>query len=96
MVTFINQLTVTGTSEEFERISAGMSEFMSAQPGYLNHRLLRSLRQPENYVEIAEWENPEAHLAAVRSDEFQQFIKELGKVVAKPTPGLFEDVKAAH
>lgn len=96
MVTFINQLTVTGTVEEFEKISAKLSEFMSAQPGYLSHRLLRSLRSPETYVELAEWENPEAHQAAVRSETFQLLIKELAQVVAKPTPGLFEDVKAGH
>ncbi|HWB38516.1 MAG TPA: AMP-binding protein, partial [Rugosimonospora sp.] len=96
MVTFINQLTVTGSAEEFEKISARMSEFMASRPGYLNHRLLRSLRAPESYVEIAEWENPEAHQAAVRSDEFQALISELGRVVAKPTPGLFTDVKPAH
>jgi long-chain acyl-CoA synthetase len=96
MVTLVNQLTVTGDPATFEQISARMSGFMSEQPGYLSHRLLRSLRQPEIYVEIAEWETAEAHGAALRSDTFQGLIKELSQVVAKPSPGIYEDVKAAH
>jgi heme-degrading monooxygenase HmoA len=96
MVTLVNQLTVTGDPAQFEEISARMSGFMAEQPGYLSHRLLRSLRQPEVYVEIAEWETADAHGAALRSDAFQGLIRELAQVVAKPSPGLYEDVKAGH
>ncbi len=96
MVTFINQLTVTGSVEEFEAISARLSDFMSAQPGYLSHRLLRSLRRPNVFVEIAEWQEAPAHQAAVRSDEFQALIRELAQVVEKPAPDLFEEIKANH
>ncbi len=96
MVTLVNQLTVTGDVSDFERVSASMSSFMSAQPGYLNHRLLRSLRQPEVFVEIAEWQDAASHMAAVRSDAFQGLVKELGGLVAKPAPGLYEDVKLEH
>jgi long-chain acyl-CoA synthetase len=94
MVTLINQLTVVGDADEFEKVSARMSEFMAAQPGYRSHRLLRSLREPNVYVELAEWTDAEAHQTALRSDTFQGFIGELRALVAKPTPGLFADVKA--
>jgi len=93
MVTFINNLTVTGDVTEFEQISAKLSDFMSEQPGYRKHALLRSLRRPEAFVEIAEWDDAEAHQRAVRSDSFQQLIRELAKVVAKPQPDLYEAVR---
>lgn len=96
MVTLVNQLTVTGDIAAFEDVNARMSEFMAAQPGYLSHRLLRSLREPQVYVEIAEWQEPSAHMAAVRSDAFQGFVRELSALVSKPTPGLYEDVKPGH
>jgi len=96
MVTLVNQLTVTGDQAAFEDVNARMSRFMSEQPGYLSHRLLHSLREPRVYVELAEWENPESHVAAVRSDTFQGFVRELAALVAKPVPGLYEDVKPGH
>lgn len=95
MVTLINQLVVTGDVEEFLAVAERLSAFMSRQPGYRSHSLLRSLREPLTYVELAEWDRPEQHGAAVRSDEFQALIQELAKVVAKPSPGLFETVRPA-
>jgi quinol monooxygenase YgiN len=95
MVTLINQLTVTGSVEEFERVTEELTAYMCRQPGYLGYRTLRSISKPNVFVEIAEWESAEAHRAAVTSEGFQSRVRQLAGLVAKPTPDLYETVREA-
>ncbi|GGZ81714.1 antibiotic biosynthesis monooxygenase family protein [Streptomyces echinoruber] len=92
MATLINELKVIGDVEDFERITAGITEYMRQQPGYISHRMLRSLRRPGVFVEIAEWERPEDHVRAVQSEGFRSRVQELAGVIEKPSPDLYEPV----
>jgi heme-degrading monooxygenase HmoA len=92
MVTLVNKLTVTGDVEVFHRITAGLTEFMRSQPGYIRSQLLRSVRDENVYIEIAEWEEVQAHQRAVRSEGFRERVRGLGDV-ASVDPGLYETVR---
>lgn len=92
MVTLINRFTVKeGGNEEFEKILDGLTGYMSAQPGFLGHRLLRSVRNRQVYVETAEWSDAESHRNAMGGEEFRSHIQRLGSV-ATPDPDIFETV----
>jgi len=91
MVTLINYFTVQGDSAEFERVFEASSEFMVNQPGFISHRLVKSINKPGCYVNIALWESAEAHMNVVRSEGFARHLKELAEV-ATASPDLYSDV----
>jgi len=92
MVTLINRFVVSeGKGEEFEKILTGITEYMSDQPGFLGHRLYRSLKNPEVYIETAQWKDAESHRTAMRAEAFRDRVQALGGV-AKPDPDVFETV----
>lgn len=91
MVTLINVFTVTGDADEFERVFAASSEFMRSQPGFVDHSLVRSLRRPGVYVNIAHWTDPGAHQRVVQSEGFRAHIAQLAQV-AKAEPDLYAPV----
>jgi long-chain acyl-CoA synthetase len=91
MATVINRLTVTGDSAEFEKIIGQITEYMSAQPGFVEHRLMRSLRRPEIYVEMARWSDADSHRAAMQGEGFRSRVRELS-AVATAEPDVFADV----
>jgi long-chain acyl-CoA synthetase len=91
VVTLVNKFTVTGQPEEFEKIWAASSDFMREQPGFISFRLVRSLRDRQVYVNIAEWKDAESHQQVMRGTAFQKHIAELG-AVARPEPMLCESV----
>jgi heme-degrading monooxygenase HmoA len=92
MVTLVNKLTATGDIDEFTRILERLTEYMRAQPGYVSSELLRSVRNPAVYVEIARWETADAHRAAVTSDGFRQRVAGLG-AVATVDPDVYDAVR---
>ncbi|HEV2376973.1 MAG TPA: antibiotic biosynthesis monooxygenase family protein [Streptosporangiaceae bacterium] len=87
----INRLTVTGDPAEFERIIARITEYMTAQPGFVEHSLMRSLRRPEVYVEMARWTDADSHRKAMQGEEFQRRVRELSSV-AQADPDVFAEV----
>jgi long-chain acyl-CoA synthetase len=87
MVILVNKFTVTADPAEFERIWADSSHFMRQQPGFISFRLVRSVQDPQVYINIAEWADAQAHRRAMRSDDFQAHISQLANV-AKPEPHL--------
>jgi quinol monooxygenase YgiN len=89
MVTVINRLTVTGDEAEFRRVLAEITAYMTAQPGFLSHRLYRSVRRPEVFVETAEWSEASAHRAAMLDPRFADWIGTLGKH-AEAEPDVFQ------
>ncbi|HEX4725575.1 MAG TPA: antibiotic biosynthesis monooxygenase family protein [Pseudonocardiaceae bacterium] len=91
MAMLVNKFTVVGNPDEFERIWQASSEFMRHQPGFVSFRLVRSVREPQVYFNIAEWADVAAHEWVVRSPAFQEHISELAKV-AKPEPSMCETV----
>ncbi|MFJ5303159.1 antibiotic biosynthesis monooxygenase family protein [Streptomyces sp. NPDC088350] len=46
MITFVNRFGVHGSTVEFERVFDETSQFFSARPGFLRHRLLRHADRP--------------------------------------------------
>lgn len=87
MFHFINRFTVTGDTEEFERILGEINAYMSAQPGFRRHRLYRSVKDPNVYVETAEWESAELHREALRGEGFLVGIKKvMAHASAEPAP----------
>lgn len=93
MVTFVNELHVKGDAADFERISEDLTSYMIQQPGYVSHQMLRSLRRPDVFLEIAVWASAEDHSRAVGSDGFRDRVRHLVEVIEKPSPDLFEVVR---
>jgi len=91
MVTFINRLTVTGSVEEFEELLDGITEYMTAQPGFQSRRLYRSSRNPQVFVEVAEWSDAAAHSAAMRNPAFGERVGKL-RALATAEPDMFATV----
>jgi len=91
MVTLINAFTVRGSGEEFERVFKASTELMCRQPGFIHFRLVHSLRRPDVYVNIAQWEDPASHQRVVQSEEFQVHIHDLAEV-ADASPDLYSTV----
>ena len=81
MVTFITRFTVKGDPAEFERVFTDHAEFMKAQLGFLGFQLVRSLSNPNSYVNIGQWRDADAHRAVVTNPEFQQHAKAMRALV---------------
>ncbi|MER6687599.1 antibiotic biosynthesis monooxygenase family protein [Streptomyces minutiscleroticus] len=89
MITVINRLTVHGDVPTFEQVLKGITAHMSGQPGFIGHRLYRSLRNPQVFIETAQWTDAASHRAAMQAEAFQEKVKDLGGL-ATPEPDLFE------
>jgi heme-degrading monooxygenase HmoA len=73
-VVLINRFDVpTGRDKEFLSSFLEVNRHMRSQPGYLEHRLHRSLADSESgrYVNVAIWESAEALRAAHQTERFQ-------------------------
>ncbi|MEV5880474.1 antibiotic biosynthesis monooxygenase family protein [Streptomyces sp. NPDC052101] len=92
MVTFVNKLTVHGDLDAFLAVKGRLTAYMAAQPGYVSHRTLRHAADSRVFLELAVWQDAAAHGKAVRSEEFQSIVRQLGPL-ATPDPGLYETVE---
>ena len=95
MVILVNKFTLQTEPEHFEEVFNASSEFMVSQPGFINHTLVKSLSDPKIYVNIAEWESADAHLAVIASEGFRTHISTLA-TVATAEPGLYSVVKSVE
>ncbi|MEU4209185.1 antibiotic biosynthesis monooxygenase family protein [Streptomyces sp. NPDC026206] len=94
MITVINRLTVHGDTATFEKVLSGITDHMSTQPGFLSHRLHRSLNHPEIYIETAEWTDAQSHRQAMTADAFREKVRALSSL-ATPEPDIFETLEEA-
>lgn len=69
-ITFVNQFTLTGSPEEFEKSFNDTAEFFRTQPGLLTYTLHKHLEEPDKYVNIARWTDAQALRTAVRHPDF--------------------------
>ncbi|MET8155763.1 AMP-binding protein [Sphaerisporangium sp. NPDC005289] len=92
VVTIINKLTVTGDPIEFEQLLGKISGYMKSRPGFVSHRLYRSLKDPNVFVETGEWEDMASHQQAVMGSGFQEVLPELIKH-AKAEIDLYQTVE---
>jgi long-chain acyl-CoA synthetase len=96
MVILINRFTLSASQEEFEEAFEESAVFMRAQPGFIRHTLVKSLRDPDSYVNIAQWQEAADHIRVVHSPEFQAHVEALAKV-ATADPDLYSPVlEVAH
>lgn len=70
-VTFVNMFTIHATAEEFEQEFASTASFLSEQPGFLHHTLLRNISQENSYINIANWSDLASFRAALEHPEFR-------------------------
>jgi long-chain acyl-CoA synthetase len=91
MVILINNFTLSASPEKFEEAFRQSAVFMRRQPGFIRHTLVKSLRDPRCYVNIAQWQAAEDHIRAVRSPGFEAHVEALAKVAA-PDPDLYAPV----
>jgi long-chain acyl-CoA synthetase len=91
MVILLNRLTVTGDPDKFEEVFEKSSQFMRAQPGCMGHTLVKSLRNPNSYVNIARWEQAADHIRSVQNPEFMEHITALAEV-SSSDPDLYSIV----
>lgn len=91
MVILLNRLTVTADADKFEEVFAKSSKFMRTQPGFMGHTLVRSLRNPGSYVNIAHWGQAADHINGVQNPEFMEHITALAEV-SSSDPDLYSIV----
>jgi monooxygenase len=91
-VTFVNRFTVHGDSAEFERVFADTAVFLTRQPGFIRHTLVRHLTEPGSYVNIAHWSSETDLRRAVGLPEFQAHAKAL-RAVSSSEPNLYRQTQ---
>jgi heme-degrading monooxygenase HmoA len=97
MVRFINCFEVPpDRDDEFLAMFSVVNAHMSAQPGYLGHRLHRSLSPDARYrfVNYVEWETTE-HWRDAHGEEFRRLVGDPGWRQFPTTPALYEVVHEA-
>ena len=68
------------------------ADYMSRQPGFVSTRLHRALAPDARFrfINVAEWDSPQAFQAAVATDEFREIAKGAGP----GSPALYEVVRS--
>lgn len=92
MVILLNRFTVTGSPEKFEEVFKKTSEFMREQPGFMGHTLVKSLGNPNSYVNIAHWADAADHIRSVQHRDFMEHVTALAEV-ASSEPDLYSIVQ---
>ncbi len=94
MVTLVNCFEVpAGRESEFFSLWQQVNRYMRAKPGYLAHKLHRSLAPEARYrfVNVAQWES-QAHFAAAHDDGFRALVSRPEWAAFTSTPALYEVV----
>ncbi|MFD7735176.1 antibiotic biosynthesis monooxygenase family protein [Kitasatospora phosalacinea] len=95
MINFITTFTLRGDdAEAFEQLFKEHTEFMSAQPGFLGFRMLKSLSKPGSYVNVGVWADSDAHRAVVSTPEFTSHVRAMSPYV-EVTADLYTEI-ASH
>jgi len=81
MVAFITRFVVKGEPDEFERVYKEHAEFMRSQPGFVDARLLRSMRDPRVYLNIGNWRGREDHRRVTGREAFQRPARAMRELV---------------
>jgi heme-degrading monooxygenase HmoA len=94
MIKFINCFEVpAGRDVEFLALWREVNAYMAAKPGYLSHKLHRSLA-PEavyRFVNVVEWQSPE-HWEAAHDSGFRALVSLPEWADFTSTPSLYEVV----
>lgn len=79
VVTFVNTFTVTSDPQDFERVFADISEFMAAQPGFLQFTLSKHVdpARADEYVNIALWTDVQSWKDAIAAPGFADHAEKI-------------------
>lgn len=94
MVSFINCFEVPpGREEEFFALWQEVNTYMRAKPGYIGHRLHRSLAPdaPFRFINVAQWTSPKDFQAA-HDEGFRALVHQPRWAAFRSRPALFEVV----
>ena len=92
-VTLINGFEVpSGRDDVFLELWRQMNAYFSAQPGYVSHRLHRSVSPDARYrfVNVATWRSNADFQAAHSTDVFRERIQEPAWAEFSNSPALYE------
>ena len=93
-VILINPFEVPEGTDDEQFLSGWQraADYMREQPGFVNSRLHRALAPDARFrfINVAEWDSPQAFQAAVTSDEFRELAKNAGP----SSPALYEVVRS--
>lgn len=96
MITFITTFTLkSDDAETFEQLFKEHAEFMTAQPGFLGYRMVRSLSKPGTYVNVGHWADSDAHRAVLGKPEFGSHVQAMSPFV-EVQADLYTQVASAH
>jgi heme-degrading monooxygenase HmoA len=94
MIRYINCFEVPeGRDDEFMAAFAEVNDFMASRPGYLGHRLHRSLSSDARFrfVNYVEWESVD-HWRAAHGEEFRALVAKPEWSDITAVPSLYEVV----
>jgi len=91
MIVLVNSFQLKGAAEEFERVFVETSEFIRRQPGFISYRLVRSVKDPDHYLNFALWDSEAELRAATGLPDFQDHVRLL-RDLAATDPRIFEPV----
>lgn len=94
VVPFVNCFEVpTGREDAFLALWQEVNSYMAAKPGYLSHRLHRSLAPDAKFrfINYAEWESAE-HWRAAHDEGFRELVSGPEWSEISSTHGLYEVV----
>lgn len=97
-VRFINCFEVpTGREDEFFALFREVNAYMRTKPGYVSHRLHRSLTPDARFrfVNLVHWESAE-RFAAAHDDGFQQLVSKPEWAAFTSTHALYEIIHEGH
>ncbi len=93
-VTLVNCFEIpVGREEEFFALWEQVNRYMRTKPGYLGHRLHRSVAPdaPFGFVNVVEWASAEQCRAA-HDEGFQALVSQPAWSAFRSRPGLYEVV----
>ncbi len=70
----------TAHGADFEMAMSELKEVLAASPGYIGHRVIRSIESPDRFVLLVEWESVEDHMVGFRqSARFDEWAGRLAR-----------------
>ncbi|GGM09104.1 antibiotic biosynthesis monooxygenase family protein [Nakamurella endophytica] len=98
MVQFVNCFEVpVGRDDDFLRLWTEVNGYMVTRPGYVNHRLQRSLMPDARYrfVNLAEWRSAD-DLRAGHDERFRKLATGPAWADFRSTPAMYEIVHSGQ
>ncbi|REE99058.1 antibiotic biosynthesis monooxygenase [Thermomonospora umbrina] len=77
----VNRIRVKGSTETYERVYREGSDFMATLPGHVRHKLLRSLREPDVYISVAEWRDEDAYRSMCAVPRVREIFDQVADII---------------